>query len=1131
MAAEAPRRGSNPNPLPQDGEVPFGTLPEAGFRVEAMDDIEAESLDVAKSLLLQIHSTGDANQLYQKVFQLLKQGGLAAEIPRMVVFGQQSMGKTTLLDYIMGGPIGYSSTTTGTRHPVVIFIRPPDESQPNRASCVLNGQHLDVSELQEAMRVLMESSKTISADEIELEMCVPGAVHAVFVDLPGLKDDSKEGAELTRSVVRSYVKNNPYDLYMLVKKASDDPANWPWQLREFILKEHPRGLGLKPKQTLVVGTRALNFIEGEKNDVSTQADLMKRVTQRAVLDASGSPLPLFLLELFSLSKEDKDSFDFDAKKENMYNQIFEARGKIMDLLDNYFKPASSNIRQELYNYFDIELFKTTLNNKFQALLNEQLASLERRLHKKRIECQRNIAVAEDRLTEKESQSYRELIKLFIRELLQIVTELVTGNYNHVIMKDESSGDEFLLKWGGNLEDNLRDGHELAMELFNKNELYERNFIDKVLPPGSTDPPEELKKKLPQQGQAVRVQIQQGFLYGSIQSIPEAAAPTTAHVLFYTRSGSQQQQSKDQKAGSDTAQVRTVEMHRLHPLVPLAPLVRPLQQKQGGYAGIRLWHRAYREDGWVALQAVQLKNFTKQGMEQIAVVTLLTPMRPADQQNQNQAGGPGGEQQPPPQQQQQVGQEFSCKIEDLLVDANPQDPSNTTVDTLGGQGGYGEGGVASGAAWMTPTGMSPGGVPTLYHIAGDYATMKLLNQLSLTHLGRWLKFHVGTLEPDKRFSEHVLLQMMRSVRHVVDKADWEPLVADLLQVNVRGGMLFLARLSACATAVALRRILRASVHEVRRLIDSEELSASLRFLSESEKFIGEVEVALDDYCNEKAMSCADTMRDLIFEQTHAIHFEMIEDFFTGCEQFEKDFIGSNRMMDVVVKVKEGLLGRKSRLGQTDVYARRDEVRTPANMIYDEVRIQFWVVKMLLAAPLTTKLYMHFVKDIKDKSQHLASELRTGMSAESILETYLQNALLCEKQVSGKFLPRLDDDLEKYYEFDLKKTDTYEKLQRAKRVDEYVKLALEGVSRLRAQMSKQGGVDFLMKLEGESGTSPTRGKPPPPLDAVSIPSPNAGGLTEPRNPGHTDGTQSARGRSPSPAPNGPLENGTRSRTPNR
>lgn len=122
---------------------------------------------------------------------------------------------------------------------------------------------------------------------------------------------------MTRSVVRAYVKNNPNDLYILVKKASDDPANWPWSLREFILAPSPKGktpnnsfncwavrwgesdcseseelpsakgafpagLGLSPAQTVVVGTRAKEFLCNEKSDVRTQAQLLERVRKRAV---------------------------------------------------------------------------------------------------------------------------------------------------------------------------------------------------------------------------------------------------------------------------------------------------------------------------------------------------------------------------------------------------------------------------------------------------------------------------------------------------------------------------------------------------------------------------------------------------------------------------------------------------------------------------------------------------------------------------------------------------------------------------------------------------------------------------------------------------------------------------------
>lgn len=108
-----------------------------------------------------------------------------------------------------------------------------------------------------------------------------------ITDISTCQDDSKEGADLTRSVVRTYVRQNPNDLYLLVKKASDDPANWPWSLREFILSHPPRGLGLTPRQTIVVGTRAKDFLQNEKNDVKTHAELLERVRKRAVKDSSG----------------------------------------------------------------------------------------------------------------------------------------------------------------------------------------------------------------------------------------------------------------------------------------------------------------------------------------------------------------------------------------------------------------------------------------------------------------------------------------------------------------------------------------------------------------------------------------------------------------------------------------------------------------------------------------------------------------------------------------------------------------------------------------------------------------------------------------------------------------------------
>lgn len=66
-------------------------------RLEGLECLSTDSVKRAESLAASVSDAQDANALYQRCFQLLKLGGLEAEIPRLVVFGQQSMGKTTLL--------------------------------------------------------------------------------------------------------------------------------------------------------------------------------------------------------------------------------------------------------------------------------------------------------------------------------------------------------------------------------------------------------------------------------------------------------------------------------------------------------------------------------------------------------------------------------------------------------------------------------------------------------------------------------------------------------------------------------------------------------------------------------------------------------------------------------------------------------------------------------------------------------------------------------------------------------------------------------------------------------------------------------------------------------------------------
>ncbi|EPT28439.1 arginyl-tRNA synthetase [Toxoplasma gondii ME49] len=1048
--------------------------------LETLQDVPKPFLDKARGIVEQLRgregeqATLDANSAYLLCFQLLKLAGLEAEIPRLVVFGQQSMGKTTLLDYIMGGPIGYSSTDTGTRQPVVILLRPSESA--DSVQCWLGGEEIEVKELQARMKEIMSSQgERISSQELEVELAVPNGVHAVFVDLPGVKDDSKAGATQTRSVVRTYVQNNPNDLYILVKKASDDPANWPWSLREFILSAPPKGLGLTPRQTVVVGTRAKEFLVNEKNDIRTQSQLLERVLKRAVKDSSGAPLPLFLLELFSLSIEEKDALDFAAKRAAMNRQMDEGGRTVRQLLETAFEPGPNpQLSRKLTEFFSPSRFKKELNHKFQSLLSEQMGILERRLVRKRLETQKRISDLEDQLALQSPQSCRECIKLYLRELMQVVTELVTGNYT--IIRLPHNGDEFLKTFGGNLRDNLEDGHELACDLFP--EHYDRGFLTKIIKEAEeVFRRQDLEESLaPVTGPDGRVVMQPGHIvrytlskddtnmFGLVQSVgppratedsaesqgaaasdASALSSKEATVTFYFRSG---------QAQGEQSQFKTVDKQRLAVLLPLQTIIHPSTPPP---AGFRCWRRFYRPDGWVGLQPVELLSLSLRPASVAFAEGKSSPTHAGASGGGAFDGLQGGE----------GRQRFSEKSEavvkalagpDLRSAANAQASEQVaTLDELFADAATGDGERHSHAHRRTH-------LSALQRISGDFADTRLLNQLALTHLGRWLKFHICNIEPDRRFSDHVLLQMMRSVRHVIDKADWEPLVADLLQANVGAGMLQLARLAACAAASALRRILRAASAEVNRQIKCGDLRSGLLFLATNHRFMEELEQSLEEYTRKKARDCAQAMRDLIFEQTHAIHFEMIEDFFDGCKRFEADFLGGSMMGEVTQHVKDSLAMRKQRLGIADIYARQENgAGTPDSMIYEEVRIQFWVVKMLLSAPLTTKLYMHFIKDIKDKSMHLASEDKYSVTCENDLERTLQEQMLCERSPAGRALARTDEELMEHFNISMNKDELINQLNAARRTEEYTKLALEGVAKLLHQLQKGSGVDFLTRLD--------------------------------------------------------------------
>eukprot|EP01053_Blabericola_migrator_P002760 Blabericola_migrator_1__2759@NODE_1789_length_3787_cov_201_251613_g1153_i0_p1_GENE_NODE_1789_length_3787_cov_201_251613_g1153_i0NODE_1789_length_3787_cov_201_251613_g1153_i0_p1_ORF_typecomplete_len514_score94_76Porphobil_deam/PF01379_20/0_25Porphobil_deam/PF01379_20/1_8e03_NODE_1789_length_3787_cov_201_251613_g1153_i017863327 len=344
---------------------------------------------------------------------------------------------------------------------------------------------------------------------------------------------------------------------------------------------------------------------------------------------------------------------------------------------------------------------------------------------------------------------------------------------------------------------------------------------------------------------------------------------------------------------------------------------------------------------------------------------------------------------------------------------------------------------------------------LQAVVGEFAETHLLNQLSLTALGRWFKFHISHLEPEKKIEEAMLLQMMRSQRHVADQALWQPAVADLVQMNMSGRLMSVIRLAVCACSVALQRILLAGLNHMKH---RSQKSATLKSVGSSLFFLDECQRALKEYCRERAVHCAKDLTDVVIDQSHALHMDNVINQIDVTRQFEADFLGivspSSPGQEMLQRTIRMLSERNQELQHLDL-TKKDS----GALVYNALRLHFWFVKVVLLAPMTAKLHVHFLKDVKDKDEHLgSSNSRTETDA---ITHHLLTHILTDPTAPT---PRQRTDQELGTRFAI--TDDFatsgKDLAAAERALEYVLLTSNAILNLRSAISRGREVDFLQKL---------------------------------------------------------------------
>lgn len=212
---------------------------------------EYEPPDEAFGLLRSARLSSRLNQIEQ-----IRANGVGEliSLPQLVVCGDQSAGKSSVLEGITGIPFPRQDGLC-TRFPTEIVLRHcnaaqtivasirPHSSRPQQVQQSLRAYHKDVKDLSELPSIINDVSKLMglrgftdsdddnafASDALRIEISGPIGLHLSVVDLPGLisvsnEEQSDDDVDAVRDMVASYLQNSR-TIVLSVLQASNDIAN------------------------------------------------------------------------------------------------------------------------------------------------------------------------------------------------------------------------------------------------------------------------------------------------------------------------------------------------------------------------------------------------------------------------------------------------------------------------------------------------------------------------------------------------------------------------------------------------------------------------------------------------------------------------------------------------------------------------------------------------------------------------------------------------------------------------------------------------------------------------------------------------------------------------------------------